>query len=135
MRLGGREKSRFLLVEIFTNEKGGDSLRRDRRKGIIIRFNEVFRFLVEPRLRYPSLCSHVHPQWPPEHLCPSLRLSRKEREMERHYDERSLSDLIQRRTMTSTNSASTQIRGQEFAIGNRFVNLKYLASGTYGMVV
>jgi hypothetical protein len=32
-------------------------------------------------------------------------------------------------------SNSTQIRGQDFAIGNRFVNLKYLASGAYGMVV
>lgn len=34
--------------------------------------------------------------------------------------------------MTSTN---TQVRGQDFAIGNRFVNLKYLASGAYGMVM
>ena len=33
------------------------------------------------------------------------------------------------------NSMNTQIRGQDFAVGNRFVNLKYLASGAYGMVV
>ena len=59
----------------------------------------------------------------------------KKARVTRQSDERSLSDLIQRRTMTSASSASTQIRGQEFAIGNRFVNLKYLASGTYGMVV
>lgn len=37
--------------------------------------------------------------------------------------------------MTSTSSSNTQIRGQEFAIGNRFINLKYLASGAYGMVI
>jgi len=34
--------------------------------------------------------------------------------------------------MTST---IIQIRGQDFAVGNRFVNLKYLSSGAYGMVV
>lgn len=37
--------------------------------------------------------------------------------------------------MTSNNNNNNQIRGQDFAVGNRFVNLKYLASGAYGMVV
>ncbi|CAF3360629.1 unnamed protein product [Rotaria socialis] len=37
--------------------------------------------------------------------------------------------------MTSTTNSITQIRGQDFAVGNRFVNLKYLAAGAYGMVV
>jgi hypothetical protein len=36
--------------------------------------------------------------------------------------------------MTSNNN-NTQIRGQDFSVGNRFVNLKYVASGAYGMVV
>lgn len=37
--------------------------------------------------------------------------------------------------MTSNINSITQIRGQDFAVGNRFVNLKYLAAGAYGMVV
>ncbi|CAF1612805.1 unnamed protein product [Rotaria magnacalcarata] len=37
--------------------------------------------------------------------------------------------------MTSSTNSITQIRGQDFAVGNRFVNLKYLAAGAYGMVV
>ena len=37
--------------------------------------------------------------------------------------------------MSTTNNHSSQIRGQDFAVGARFVNLKYLASGSYGMVV
>ncbi|CAF4490627.1 unnamed protein product [Rotaria sp. Silwood2] len=37
--------------------------------------------------------------------------------------------------MTSNTNNIIQIRGQDFAVSNRFVNLKYLASGAYGMVV
>jgi len=37
--------------------------------------------------------------------------------------------------MTSNNNNNTQIRGQDFSVGNRFVNLKYVASGAYGMVM
>jgi len=42
---------------------------------------------------------------------------------------------INTNNMISTNFTPILIRGQEFAVGSRFVNLKYLASGTYGMVV
>lgn len=49
---------------------------------------------------------------------------------------RSLFSLLNEQSqMDQMTSTPVLIRGQEFAVGPRFVNLKYLASGTYGMVV